>query len=240
MQVVNATSDIVIEDKKSKHNINIILFTVIAILGLIALDQYFKVYIKTTMQLHTETKVLGDWFRLHFTENPGMAFGLELDFLGGYGKLTLTLFRLIAVVFGFYLLAKQIKRGAHKGFLFCIALILAGAIGNLIDSIFYGVIFKDINYYVGGYFHGHVVDMLYFPVIQGHYWSWIPKLGGQDFTFFSPVFNLADAFISTGAIAIFVFQGVFFPKAKKEELIPDGEDLPDEFIDDGTAGIVQE
>ena len=99
---------------------------------------------------------------------------------------------------------------------------------------------NDINYYVGGYFHGHVVDMLYFPVIQGHYWSWIPKLGGQNFTFFSPVFNLADAFISTGAIAIFVFQGVFFSKLKKEEIIPEGDDLPNGFIDDGTADIVQE
>lgn len=240
MQEVNSTSAIFIEPRKGKNNFNTVLILVVSILGLIALDQWFKVHIKTTMQLHTETKVLGDWFRLHFTENPGMAFGLELDFLGGYGKLTLTLFRLIAVVFGFYLLAKQIQRGAHKGFLFCIALILAGAIGNLIDSIFYGVIFKDINYYVGGYFHGHVVDMLYFPVVQGHYWSWIPKLGGQDFTFFSPVFNLADSFISTGAIAIFVFQSIFFPKIKKEELIPEGDDLPNEFIDDGTADIVQE
>lgn len=236
----SSTTDTVTTDVKVKNKLGVVVFIIIAILGLIALDQWLKIHIKTTMQLHTETKVVGDWFRLHFTENPGMAFGLELDFLGGYGKLALTLFRLLAVVFGFYLLAKQVIKGAHKGFLFCIALILAGAIGNLIDSIFYGVLFKDINYYVGGYFHGHVVDMLYFPVIQGHYWSWIPKLGGQNFTFFSPVFNLADAFISTGAIAIFVFQGVFFSKLKKEEIIPEGDDLPNGFIDDGTADIVQE
>ncbi len=181
------------------------------------MDQWFKVHIKTTMQLHTEVNVLGDWFRLHFTENPGMAFGLTLDFLGQYGKVALTLFRLIAVVFGFYILIRQSNKGAHLGLLICISLILAGALGNLIDSIFYGVIFADINEYYGGYFHGYVVDMLYFPMVKGHYWDWIPKIGGQRFTFFSPVFNLADSFISTGAIAIFVFQHWFFKKENPVE-----------------------
>ena len=198
---------------------------------LIALDQWFKVHIKTTMTLHTEVSVFGDWFRLHFTENPGMAFGLELDFLGRYGKVALTLFRLVAVVFGFYILVKQSRKDAHKGLLICISLILAGAIGNLVDSIFYGVIFADINQYIGGYFHGYVVDMLYFPMVHGYYWEWIPKLGGKSFTFFSPVFNLADSFISTGAIAIFVFQRWFFKNEKENRqvnIINPGEELPDE------------
>lgn len=181
------------------------------------------------MNLHTEVDVLGNWFRLHFTENPGMAFGLELNFLGRFGKVALTLFRLIAVIFGFFILVKQAKKGAHVGLLICIALILAGAIGNLIDSIFYGVLFADINQYVGGYFHGHVVDMLYFPIIQGYYWDWIPKLGGQSFTFFSPVFNLADSFISTGAIAIFVFQKWLFRK----ELPLTTEEIVEETISEG-------
>lgn len=171
--------------------------------------------------MHTEVNVLGEWFRMHFTENPGMAFGLEFKFLGEYGKLALTIFRLLAVSFGFYILVQQARKNAHAGLLFCIGLILAGAIGNLIDSIFYGVWFAEINNYIGGYFHGHVVDMLYFPIIQGFYWDWIPVLGGKSFTFFSPVFNLADTFISTGAIAIFVFQKWFFKKenTKNEEQI---------------------
>ncbi len=197
----------------------LISFLVISIL--IALDQWFKVHIKTTMQLHSEVNVLGKWFRLHFTENPGMAFGLELNFLGGYGKLGLTIFRIVAVVFGFYILLNQAKKNAHVGFLICVSLILAGAIGNLIDSIFYGVIFNDINSYIGGYFHGHVVDMLYFPIIEK-----------ENFTFFSPVFNLADTFISTGAIAIFVFQRFLFAPSKESEGGVLEENIEAEIVED--------
>jgi len=223
-----------LKEPKSKKGLWV---SIACIAILIFIDQWFKVHIKTTMTLHTEVNVLGEWFRLHFTENPGMAFGLELKFLGQFGKIALTLFRLVAVVFGFFILIRQANKGAHKGLLISISLILAGAIGNLVDSIFYGVIFEQTNNYIGGYFHGHVVDMLYFPMMNGHYWDWIPKIGGQNFTFFSPVFNLADSFISTGAIAIFIFQRWFFKK--EEESLPTNIH-PVSSIEEETTEIVEE
>lgn len=215
------------EQKNWKASLIWVLATIVILIGL---DQWFKVHIKTTMAMHTEVNMLGEWFRLHFTENPGMAFGLELKFLGEYGKLALTIFRLLAVCLGFYILIKQLQKKVHWGLLLCIGLILAGALGNLVDSIFYGVWFENINNYVGGYFHGHVVDMLYFPMINGNYWDWLPVVGGKHFTFFSPVFNLADTYISSGAIAIFVFQKWFFKEDKKQESLTqeqiEREDLP--------------
>jgi len=160
--------------------------------------------------------MLGNWFFLHFTENNGMAFGVELG--GIAGKLILTGFRLLAVFGIVWYLLKQINIKAHKGLIVCISLILAGAIGNIIDSVFYGVWFKDYVEYPdeGKFFLGRVVDMLYFPVIETHYPSWFPFWAGQDLTFFRPIFNIADASISTGVITIIVFQKRFFAKIEDE------------------------
>ena len=165
--------------------------------------------------------IAGDWFKLNFTENNGMAFGLEIP--GLYGKLFLTSFRIIFVILGFVYLLKQSVKAHKTGFLVCVALIIAGALGNIIDSVFYGVWFKDINYYDGGYFYGMVVDMLHFPLFGGTFPSWLPMIGGDDFVFFSPIFNIADVAISTGVISIFVFQKRYFPHIEKvqEDEIPD-------------------
>lgn len=159
-----------------------------------------------------------DWFQIYFVENEGMAWGWK--FGGDWGKMALTLFRLIAVIFGVYYIAGIIRKKYHPGFIACAGLIFAGALGNLIDSMFYGLIFEESSYtYVArifplkgyaGFLHGKVVDMLYFPIIQSHYPSWLPFVGGKEFEFFSPVFNIADASISVGVIAILLFQKRFF------------------------------
>lgn len=167
--------------------------------------------------------IFGDWFYIHFIENPGMAFGLELG--GSWGKLLLSLFRIVAVVgIGWYL-NKQIKKKAPAGLLISISLIFAGAIGNIIDSAFYGLIFNestpwetaDLFPESGGYdtfLHGKVVDMLYFPLFSGYLPSWIPVWGGEYFQFFRPVFNIADTAISTGVGMIIVFQKRYFAHEK--------------------------
>ena len=157
-----------------------------------------------------------------------MAWGLK--FGGGLGKILLTLFRLVAVIFGTYYLSQVIKKKYHKGFIICAALIYAGAFGNLIDSLFYGLIFSSSNPFTvatlfpagGGYasfFHGQVVDMLYFPIIHTTYPSWFPIASwrGDEFEFFSPVFNLADSSISIGVIALLIWQKKFFPQHKHSE-----------------------
>ena len=162
--------------------------------------------------------MLGTWFKLHFIENKGMAFGMTiLD--APVGKLILTLFRLLAVVFGFFLLKRFVNKGAHKGLIICGSLILAGALGNLIDSIFYGMIFSESSFHVAkfvpwgeGYadiFYGRVVDMLYFPIVDTTLPEWFPIKGGERFTFFDPVFNIADAAISCGVITLLLFQKTF-------------------------------
>ena len=172
--------------------------------------------------------MLGSWFRLHFVENEGMAWGLK--FGGGLGKILLTLFRLVAVIFGTFYLSQIIRKKYHKGFIICAALIYAGAFGNLIDSMFYGLIFSSSNPFTvatlfpagGGYasfLHGQVVDMLYFPIIHTYYPSWFPIASwrGQEFEFFSPVFNLADSSISVGVIALLLWQKKFFPNKHLEQ-----------------------
>ncbi|NCI51596.1 lipoprotein signal peptidase [Sediminibacterium roseum] len=194
------------------------------ILLVILVDQALKFYIKLNYHAGEAHNVLGNWFRLHFVENEGMAWGWK--FGGGFGKIILTLFRLVAVIWGSFLLRDFIRKKYHKGFIICAALIYAGALGNLIDSLFYGLIFEESIPYSGqvahlfpkggGYaslFHGKVVDMLYFPIIENkHYPSWVPFVGGDEFTFFSPVFNIADASISIGVIVILFFQNKFFKK----------------------------
>jgi len=198
------------------------------IILILAADQALKFYIKTRYTLGEEHNMLGSWFRLHFVENEGMAWGLK--FGGGLGKILLTLFRLVAVILGTFYLHTIIKKKYHPGFIICASLIYACAFGNLIDSMFYGLIFSNSSPFAvatvfppdGGYasfFHGQVVDMLYFPIIQTHYPSWFPIASwrGQEFEFFSPVFNLADASISVGVIVLLLWQKKFFPKKHIEQ-----------------------
>jgi signal peptidase II len=198
------------------------------ILLVIFADQALKFYIKLHYYAGEEHLIVGHWFRLHFVENEGMAWGWK--FGGGFGKIALTLFRLIAVIWGSFLLRDFIRKEYHKGFIICAALIYAGALGNLIDSLFYGIIFEPSSPFsqnyahlfpagggYAGFLHGKVVDMLYFPIITNtHYPSWIPFVGGDDFEFFRPVFNIADASISTGVLVILVFQNRYFKKHPKE------------------------
>lgn len=195
------------------------------ILAIILADQSLKFYIKTNYYLGEEHNVIGNWFRLHFVENEGMAWGWQ--FGGDFGKIILTLFRLIAVILGTFYLRNIILKKYHWGFIACASLIYAGALGNLLDSMFYGLIFSSSEPFLtaqlfpdgGGYttfLHGKVVDMLYFPIItNAKYPSWFPFWGGEDFEFFRPVFNIADASISLGVIALLIWQKKFFPKKEK-------------------------
>lgn len=206
------------ESSKKKYAFLLAAFILITVL---AIDQCLKIWVLKNMYLGQTKSVIGNWFYLHFTENNGMAFGVELG--GISGKLILTTFRLLAVAGIVWYLLKQIRSHAHYGLITCISLILAGAIGNIIDSVFYGVWFQDYVTYIekGKYFLGRVVDMLYFPIIETHYPSWFPFWAGQDFTFFSPIFNIADASISTGVITIIVFQKMFFGTKLEEPIIHD-------------------
>ncbi|SFG64849.1 lipoprotein signal peptidase [Pedobacter insulae] len=183
-------------------------------------DQASKVWVKTNMFLGQEFKILGDWFIIHFTENNGMAFGLE--FGGEFGKLALSLFRVIAVAGIGYGLHYLIKRKYHRGLILNVALIFAGALGNIIDSVFYGVIYDYETL-----FHGRVVDMLYFPIVNSHFPSWFPIWGGEELVFFRPVFNIADTAISIGVIAILVFQKTYFKEEVNDEIGINNETVED-------------
>lgn len=188
-------------------------------------DQTLKIYIKTNFYIGESHSVIGQWFRLYFIENEGMAYGWK--FGGQWGKIILTVFRTGAVVFGVYFIKKIIEKKMHPGFIVCVGLIFAGALGNLIDSMFYGLffeysspvamnvahIFPEHGY--AGFLHGNVVDMLYFPIIRDVTLpQWLPLWGGEDFEFFRPIFNIADASISVGIIAILLFQKKFFKSGK--------------------------
>ncbi|RYZ93756.1 MAG: lipoprotein signal peptidase [Sphingobacteriaceae bacterium] len=181
---------------------------VVALLIIIA-DQAIKMWVHGNMYLGEEIKFLGDRGMLHYTENNGMAFGMELG--GELGKLALTLFRIVAVGAIGYGIVHLIKHKYHRGLIMNVALILAGAIGNIIDSTFYGVIFK-----YAPIFHGRVIDMFYFPLVSGYFPKWLPIWGGQDFLFFRPVFNLADSAISVGVILILIFQKTYFKNEEPE------------------------
>ncbi len=201
-----------VETQKVSKNKWILPFAVLALV--ILLDQILKYWVKNNMVLHTEISILGNWFKFHFTENNGMAFGME--FFGKPGKYALTILRILVSGFGFWYLISHIKKNVNLWFLICVGLILGGALGNIIDSVFYGVIYLDMNFYEGLWLQGRVVDMLYFPLIETHYPEWSPIKPGQEFVFFSPVFNLADTAISIGIISIIVFQKKFFPNSVKE------------------------
>jgi signal peptidase II len=195
-------------------------YPLLAIFLVLLLDQTLKIYVKTHFISGEEYRVAGKWFRIHFTENPGMAFGME--FGGDYGKLTLSIFRILAALFGIYYIRHLLKTNQHIGYITCVGLIFAGAVGNIIDSMFYGLIFNESEFQIAqfmpaeggyaGFLHGHVVDMLYFPVLNGTFPSWVPVWGGEPFEFFRPVFNLADASISFGVFFILLFQKRFFVK----------------------------
>lgn len=180
------------------------------------------------MEYGAEVKILGlDWALLHFVENNGMAFGWDLG--GDYGKLALSLFRIAAVIFLIFFIRQLIREKIRFGVLTSFGLILAGALGNIIDSAFYGLIFSPSYYHGGlatlfppeggyaGFLHGKVVDMLYFPIWQGVYPDWLPLLGGKEYFFFKPVFNIADVSITVGVMNILVFQRDFFRYYQKEE-----------------------
>ena len=181
-------------------------------LVIILIDQTSKILVHQYMQVGDEIKIIGDGqygFRLHYLLNPGMALGIRWE--NEFGKLALTLFRIVAMfVIGYYLYKMAIK-GAHAGFLWCMALILGGAVGNVIDSTFYGVLFN--NHLVDSptpWFHGQVIDMLFFPLFEFDWPTWVPKIGGDSFLFFSPVFNIADSSIFVGVVIILFFQQRFF------------------------------
>ena len=201
---------------------------------IIIVDQVLKIWIKTNYSTGRVAEIF-PWFHLHFIENPGMAWGWK--FGNETGKVVLTLFRMAAVVFGTWYLGKIVRQHYHKGFIICAALIYAGALGNLIDSMFYGMVFdkglhfdpvtKDYFPYSGiaafsshgysSFLHGSVVDMLYFPIFETTFPSWIPFWGGQQFEFFSPIFNVADASISIGVITLLLFQKRFFRRRQNIE-----------------------
>lgn len=179
-------------------------------LAAIIIDQIIKILVKTNMFMHEVIEITA-WFKILFTENSGMAFGIEL-----VDKIFLTSFRLVAVSFLIYIIGSIIKRGINTGFLICMSLILAGATGNIIDCLFYGMIFNNppapiVAEFVpfgSGYasmFYGKVVDMFYFPLVEWNWPSWLPYIGGEHFIFFSPIFNFADACISCSVIYMLLF-----------------------------------
>lgn len=204
----------------------------LVIFSALIIDQVIKVAVKTQMYWHQSENAIGwlyeklgilseppTWFYILFTENNGMAFGMEI-----FGKLFLTLFRIVAVAIIGWSLYKFVKHGMKTGFIVCVALILTGALGNIIDSVFYGVLFSEsTNWQLatfmpegGGYaplFYGKVVDMFYFPIIETTWPEWVPFVGGNPFVFFSPIFNFADAAISCGVIAILLFYSKYWYEA---------------------------
>ncbi len=190
----------------------------ILILAILFVDQALKIWVKTHMEIGQNIPLFGTWGMLHFIENNGMAFGMEMG--GKTGKILLSLFRIVAILGIGWFLNSLIKRKARTALIIAVSLIMAGAIGNIIDSAFYGMIFSESYTQVaqmfppgGGYSSfllGRVVDMFYFPIINIHWPDWMPLIHGRSFIFFSPVFNVADSAISCGVISIILFQKKMF------------------------------
>jgi len=230
--ICRATGKLISKDplKAVPHATLSTLFTVLV------LDQWLKIWVKTNLTFGEEIKILGlDWARLHFVENEGMAFGLK--FGGDTGKLILSVFRIGAVALLGYLLTKLVKQKEPLGLIFFFTLILAGAIGNILDSMFYGLFFSASSYATvaeflpegGGYtsfLFGHVVDMFYFPLFETILPEWLPWRGGTRFQFFRPVFNGADSAITIGVIGILVFYGSFLGTKKKENVRDTQDPIP--------------
>ena len=192
--------------------------SILIVFAVLIIDQIIKIWVKTHMFWHESIRIT-DWFFIYFTENNGMAFGMEI-----IGKLFLTTFRIVAVVLIIWYLIKIVKRNMKTGYIVCISLILAGAIGNIIDCVFYGVLFSESTHSsiatlvplgegYSEWFYGKVVDMFYFPIIDTNWPAWMPFVGGEHFIFFSPIFNFADAAISCGIIALLLFYGKDFNDA---------------------------
>ena len=184
------------------------------VIAVLIIDQIIKIWVKTNMYWHESIKIT-DWFYIYFTENNGMAFGMEI-----FNKIFLTGFRIIAAIAITWLLIQYVKKNYKTGFLVCVSLILAGAIGNIIDCVFYGEIFSESTHSLiaqfvpigkgySDWFYGKVVDMFYFPLIETNWPEWMPFVGGKHFIFFSPIFNFADAAISCGIIAMLLFYGKY-------------------------------
>jgi signal peptidase II len=180
------------------------------VLAILIIDQVIKIWVKTHMTLHEQIEILS-WFKIVFIENNGMAYGMEIG-----SKLVLSIFRIIAIAFLGYYIVLQVRKQARWGYLICLSMVIAGATGNIFDSMFYGLIFNSSSEFYQSYFvpfgtgyapflMGKVVDMFYFPIITTTWPSWVPFVGGQPYVFFSPVFNFADASISVGVVMLLLF-----------------------------------
>ncbi len=188
---------------------------------ILVIDQVVKIWIKTNMTIGESIPVFGDWFKIYFIENNGMAFGMQ--FGGTVGKLLLSLFRIVLIGFIIYYIKKLIRKEAPMGVIYGVGLILVGAVGNVVDSMFYGLIFSESTFTQvatflpegGGYasfLHGKVVDMLYFPLIDTTLPNWVPIWGGEQFLFFRPIFNIADSCITVGVFYLLLFHRKFFSR----------------------------
>jgi len=196
---------------------------VLSIILLLVIDQAVKVSVKTGMTLGEAIPVFGRWFYIRFVENDGAAYGMKLAD-GPWGKMALSIIRIVLVGFISYYIRTLVRKGAPKGVIAGMTLILVGALGNIIDSMFYGMLFTESTFDTvarfapgegySSFLHGYVVDMLHFPIIEASYPEWVPFVGGDDFVFFSPVFNIADAYISVGFIYLILFQHKYFNRPK--------------------------